>query len=213
MKARTRSTYLPTGIGNAAERGLVPAAPGMGVARRTRHKYVRATPLRAVSPLRCPVPLPPLPVSLPPPPPSPQTLRNPRERSVGDVRKPTSPPACNVSDRSQLNRTPPTSETNPTSSSSLPSSSLRLCYEKKENDFLDTLIRALLGTPTTIGSKKFLLKDGETAAILLPPRSIGPATFERDRSADGDAAVSCHPLEWRAEERNRTRQGAHCDEA
>lgn len=138
VKARTRSTYLPTGIGNAAERGLVPAAPGMGVARRTRHKYVRATPLRAVSPLRCPVPLPPLPVSLPPPPPSPQTLRNPRERSVGDVREPTSPPACNVSDRSQLNRTPPTSETNPTSSSSLPSSSLRLCYEKKKKTISST---------------------------------------------------------------------------
>lgn len=212
MKARTRSTYLPTGIGNAAERGLVPAAPGMGIARRTRHKYVRATPLRAVSPLRCPVPLPPLPVSLPPPPPSPQTLRNPRERSVGDVREPTSPPACNVSDRSQLNRTPPTSETNPTSSSSLPSSSLRLCYEKKKR-FPRHLDPCSPRDPNNVGSKKFLLKDGETAAILLPPRSIGPATFERDRSADGDAAVSCHPLEWRAEERNRTRQGAHCDEA
>lgn len=108
MKARTRSAYLPTYTQPAwqAQRGLVPAAPGMGVACRTRHKYVRATPLGLLAPLGTPSS-----GSSPPaaPPPYPDlaqppymyaretetsvTSESPRHRRLA---------ACNVSDRSQL---------------------------------------------------------------------------------------------------------------
>lgn len=101
MKARARSAYLLTGIGSAE--GVGSRRPQDGVARRTRHKYVRATPLRAVSPLWYPRPSSSCFAATPGPSPCPQTLRNPRERSVADVREPTSLAACNVSDRSQLN--------------------------------------------------------------------------------------------------------------